>query len=522
MADNHRSRRMRWLQGLAAALVCLALLGVHPLLAGGGAVASVLFLGRRTLLGGRTQPASDTAPRGGPSDPSESETRFRALLESLPKVAVQGYDCQRRVVYWNAASTQLYGYTTKEAIGSRLEDLLIPEEMRDSVIAAHHAWVAQGVGIPPGELTLRHRSGTPVEVFSYHVMLGERTDNPLMFCIDVDRRAVPDTRREFDLVSGFDGLTHLPDWSTFEVALSDGLAGCRRRGDRLAVVCLAIDWLDGFRAQRFERPRCDTLMAMLAHRVNRDCRPFSMTRTQAGKLVLALTGLHSEEDVLAWLDGVFATIGQPFMLDGHELQASASVGISLYPHNGASAAELVHTADMAMQRAALAGPNSYWFFDRRLHEELTRQQRLMERLRDGLREGEFVLRYAPRTTADGERIEGLDVRLQWASGEGGTACPLDFLPDDERADLVQRLGDWVLQEACRQHSPWLFTADGCRMDINLPAVQGGGQPTPLDTLEAYMTSARRPGAAPGDVAQRGKACAIRIEALPVAAQRDHA
>ncbi len=82
----------------------------------------------------------------------ESEQRFRALLESLPKVAVQGYDRDRRVIYWNEASTRLYGYASEEAQGRLLEELIIPAPMREPVIQAHRAWVREGVEIPADEL----------------------------------------------------------------------------------------------------------------------------------------------------------------------------------------------------------------------------------------------------------------------------------------------------------------------------------------------------------------------------------
>lgn len=116
----------------------------------------------------------------------ESEQQFRALLESLPKVAVQGYDRDRRVIYWNEGSTRLYGYTAEEALGQLLEDLIIPAFMRDGVIQAHDAWIKEGVDIPADELQLKHKSGELVSVFSQHLMLNEHTDSPLMFCVDVD------------------------------------------------------------------------------------------------------------------------------------------------------------------------------------------------------------------------------------------------------------------------------------------------------------------------------------------------
>ncbi|MFC2991590.1 MULTISPECIES: PAS domain S-box protein [Halomonas] len=113
------------------------------------------------------------------------ERRFRAMLESLPNIAVQGYDRQRRVVFWNEESERLYGYRYEEVRGRRLESLIIPEAMRKKVIRDHEAWLQEGRAIPPARLELRDRDGQPVPVYSYHVMLDEHTAEPVMFCVDV-------------------------------------------------------------------------------------------------------------------------------------------------------------------------------------------------------------------------------------------------------------------------------------------------------------------------------------------------
>ncbi len=114
----------------------------------------------------------------------ESEARFRRLFESVPNVAVQGYDARRRVIFWNDASTTLYGYSREEALGRQLEDLIIPEPMREQTIADITGWIA-GNGPPPsGELCLRHKDGSLVPVLSSHVI--QHGPNGLeMYCIDI-------------------------------------------------------------------------------------------------------------------------------------------------------------------------------------------------------------------------------------------------------------------------------------------------------------------------------------------------
>jgi diguanylate cyclase (GGDEF)-like protein/PAS domain S-box-containing protein len=117
---------------------------------------------------------------------ADSEHRFRTIFEELPTISVQGYNKQRQVIFWNRASEQLYGYTLEQALGRQLEDLIIPEPMRETVVGLVNAWTHGGPAIPSAELTLQGADGKPVEVLSSHVMLHSATGEPEMYCIDID------------------------------------------------------------------------------------------------------------------------------------------------------------------------------------------------------------------------------------------------------------------------------------------------------------------------------------------------
>ncbi len=116
----------------------------------------------------------------------ESEQRFRALVEDVPSVPVQGYDANRTVVFWNSASERLYGYSRSEAFGKQLEDLIIPPYMRAGVVAAIDNWWKNGERIPAGELGLMRKDGSIVPVFSTHVMLENSRGGKEMYCVDLD------------------------------------------------------------------------------------------------------------------------------------------------------------------------------------------------------------------------------------------------------------------------------------------------------------------------------------------------
>ncbi len=115
----------------------------------------------------------------------ESENRFRTILNDIENVAVQGYDKERNVIYWNRASELLYGYSEKEALGRKLEDLIIPEQMKENVILGIKNWHENNEPIPPGKLELKNKNGGRVHVYSNHVMIKKLNGKKEMFCIDI-------------------------------------------------------------------------------------------------------------------------------------------------------------------------------------------------------------------------------------------------------------------------------------------------------------------------------------------------
>jgi len=119
---------------------------------------------------------------------AEDDARLRSLLDRIENIPVQGYDARRCVIYWNRASAEVYGYTREEALGRRLEDLIIPETIREGVVQAVDAWLAGGAEIPSGELVLRDRRGQDVPVYSSHIMHVTADGEREMYCIDVDLR----------------------------------------------------------------------------------------------------------------------------------------------------------------------------------------------------------------------------------------------------------------------------------------------------------------------------------------------
>ncbi|MBB3140562.1 putative bifunctional diguanylate cyclase/phosphodiesterase [Halomonas organivorans] len=426
----------------------------------------------------------------------ESEQRFRALLESLPRVAVQGYDRDRRVIYWNEASVRLYGYPAEEAMGQLLEDLIIPEPMRQPVIDAHRAWITEGKEIPADELELRHRSGEAVPVFSHHVMLGEHTASPLMFCVDVDLSDQKRAHRDLAFATHFDRLTHLPNRQAFEADLDELLEHCRRQGQGLAVLYLDIDHFVEIN-DALGYAQGDQLLIELTRRLRRQQRSRDlMSRVSGDEFVMACPEIGHEQEARVLAERIRALFHQPFVLDGGERIVTASLGISLFPAHGMSARELIRNADVAKNRAKLDGRGGLQYFKQHFHDELVRQHRLAEGLERAIANRELSLHYQPQVSTVNGRIENLEALLRWYPADGESVSPAEFIPLAERTGLIERLGEWAMEEACRQQAAWRAAGIvDLRIDLNL----SGRQVLAADGLERFEACVMRHGLRPQDV-----------------------
>jgi len=165
-------------------------------------------------------------------------------------------------------------------------------------------------------------------------------------------------------------------------------------------------------------------------------------------------------------------VSRPFRVAEHDLQLSASLGIVLYPGNGQDQHELLRNADAAMYHAKRVGKNGYSFFDASMNSNARQQLQLLQDLRLAVAAGQFRLHYQPKFDAKRCQPVGAEALLRWEHPQHGLLAPDRFIGLAEKTGLIIPIGDWVLDEACRQMRLWLDEGiEGWRIAVNLSAIQ---------------------------------------------------
>ena len=277
--------------------------------------------------------------------------------------------------------------------------------------------------------------------------------------------------RELTQLALHDTLTGLPNRMLLADRIDQAMSVVLDQGGCFAL--MFID-LDGFKPvnDAFGHHMGDQLLREVALRLREDLRsPDTLARIGGDEFVL-LVQLAEPDDALRVAARQVALIGRSFRVAEHELQISASLGIALFPGNGLTADELLMNADAAMYHAKGAGKNGYSFFDASMNSNARKQLLLLQDLRTALVEQQFSLYYQPKFDASNGRPVGAEALLRWEHPTQGLLLPDKFIDLAEKTGLIIPIGDWVLNEACRQMREWYVLGyTEWRIAVNLSALQ---------------------------------------------------
>ncbi|RZU29800.1 diguanylate cyclase/phosphodiesterase [Edaphobacter modestus] len=268
-----------------------------------------------------------------------------------------------------------------------------------------------------------------------------------------------------------DNLTKLPNRLLLEDRLNQAVQTAKRKNTRFSL--MFVD-LDGFKCvnDAYGHHIGDALLAEVALRILTNIRSSDTLARMGGDEFVLLTQAHDPADVAGIGEKLLTVIRRPYEIDGHDCMVSASIGISIFDGDDQHQNELLMNADAAMYHAKSLGGDRYCFFEPSMNANAQQQMQLLRDLRLALERREFLLLYQPKFDALTMALTGVEALLRWQHPERGMVPPDQFIPAAEKAGLIVPIGEWVLDEACRQMALWRNAVEAdWTVAVNLSAVQ---------------------------------------------------
>jgi diguanylate cyclase (GGDEF)-like protein/PAS domain S-box-containing protein len=404
------------------------------------------------------------------------EGRYRALLEAAPDAMVvvnQAGD----IVLLNVQAEKRFGYSRDELVGQPVTNI-IPDGFAERLVAddlrsAEDA-LAQviGTGI---ELAALRKDGTefPIEIMLSpldspdgvlvtaairDITSRREAELTLMAKVHELNRSTEDARAmalEVAHSAHHDFLTGLPNRVLLSDRISQAIALAPRHSKQLAVLFLD---LDGFKVinDSLGHPVGDGMLQSVATRLQAQVRDSDTVSRQGGdEFVVLLTEAEAWDNAAMVAKRISDAIEEAHLIGGNELHITTSIGISVFPDDGADAETLIKNADTAMYQAKEDGRNGIRFFRPEMNVRAVERQLIEQSLRLAVEREEFVLHYQPKIDMATDEVTGAEALIRWSHPTRGVISPAQFIPIAEQSGLILPIGRWVLREACRQMRAWL-------------------------------------------------------------------
>lgn len=279
-------------------------------------------------------------------------------------------------------------------------------------------------------------------------MLKDKDNNPIRvsgFHIDIEDRK--NQEEQIETLAYFDNVTKLPNRAKFYKVMNEIFESSDQKDASGLVLYMDID---NFKIinDTFGHEFGDMVLKMVADRLKyMEVEPRKVFRLSGDEYVVILPS-YSADRANEAATRVQDIMSNAFMIDDNEIQISMSIGLVNYPKDGNNVDELLRKSDLAMYKAKELGKNQYKLYESSLEDEITDRLILENHLRNALGRGEFVLNYQPQINTITRDIIGFEALIRWYSPEYGYVSPMKFIPVAEDMGLINKIGEWILKEAC--------------------------------------------------------------------------
>ena len=379
---------------------------------------------------------------------------FRAMIDQVPDYLFVK-DTDSRFVIANRAVAADFGVKPEDAIGKTDFDFHPPELARQ-FFADEQKVLRSGEPMIDIDEFVIEPSGAKKSLSTSKLPLRDER-NKIIGLVGI-ARDVTERKRAEDLIhymAHHDALTGLPNRVLLTDRLSQALLHAERCGTRVTVIFVDLDQFKLVN-DSLGHNAGDTLLKTVAERMVACVRATDTVVRLGGDefVVVLIDPGESPIAVATVLAKLRAAIAEPIAIGGEEIRVTASVGVAVYPENGADAETLLMNADVAMYRAKGTGRDNVQLYSSEMNASARERRILQESLRAGLTRNEFALVYQPQIDLPSGRIFAVEALARWHHPELGLVPPVKFIPIAEESGFIVPLGEWVLREACRQNKAW--------------------------------------------------------------------
>ncbi|MCB1758635.1 MAG: EAL domain-containing protein [Gammaproteobacteria bacterium] len=402
---------------------------------------------------------------------TESKLRLSATVFESSSEGVMITDPEQIIISVNKAFTEITGYSEIEVLGKTPKVL---SSGRHDAEFYHRMWRSiRHQDRWKGEIWDRRKDG---EIYPKWQSISAVRDveGKLVNYVSVfsDITSIRQSQDQLYHLAHHDPLTDLPNRMLLNARLDQAINHAHRERNHIALMFLDLDRFKNIN-DTLGHPVGDELLKSLAQRLKSVVREDdTVARLGGDEMIVVLEGLEHPQLATKVAENLLGIFEQPFTLGEHEVYVSASIGISIYPRDGSDATTLLKNADAALYMAKKDGRRRYHFYVEELTTSALETLTLESDMHRGLERQEFVLHYQPQFSLFNGELVGAEALLRWNHPELGMVPPNRFIPLAEENGLIEPLGLWVLQTACRQARRWQLESQvNLRMSVNLSARQ---------------------------------------------------
>ncbi|MEH6484942.1 MAG: EAL domain-containing protein [Pseudomonas sp.] len=298
------------------------------------------------------------------------------------------------------------------------------------------------------------------------------TANQLLASIERNSQLRDEAESSLQRMAQFDFLTGLANRQQLQNQLDQILQSAGPAQRRVAVLCVGLDDFKGINEQ-FSYQAGDALLMALADRLRtHSSRLGTLARLGGDQFALVQAGIEQPYEAADLAQSILDSLESPFQVDGQDVLLRATIGITLFPEDGDNTEQLLQKAEQTMTLAKSRSRNRYQFYIASVDSEIRRRRGLEKDLREALSLNQFYLVFQPQIEYKHNQIVGVEALLRWSHPEHGLIPPDQFIPLAESNGQITAIGEWVLDQSCRQLRAWHDMGfNNLRMAVNLSTVQ---------------------------------------------------